>query len=406
MRRDGSAGAPLRIALAEFGSRGGLLHYSAQMADALARRGHEVTLVVPRGHELEVALEAATVAPVLASFDMARPRAMGRIARLVQRAARAAAFARAWRDLDRYAVRERPQILQLGDLRYALDAVAVQAISRRRSRPLLVDVCHNVVPLQTGAADQLFRRDRVSDRTLRGAYRRLDLVLVHGEESRRQFAAHWGVPTPVEIIPHGDEGIFGDPLEPTAGVPTVLFFGTWSRYKGLGLLLDAFSAVTRHLPEARLEIVGYPTRDAAEAEIRAAAAHLGPAVRIDPRYVSLEEAREAFRRATVVALPYRAGFRSGVASIAFTLARPVVATRVGDTPADIEAAGAGLVVPPDEPAAFAAALERLLRNPAEAAEMGRRGRRWTESEASWEVVAERLETAYGRHLRGDSVRPA
>jgi glycosyltransferase involved in cell wall biosynthesis len=115
--------------------------------------------------------------------------------------------------------------------------------------------------------------------------------------------------------------------------------------------------------------------------------------------VPIDEAREAFGRATVVALPYLAGFRSGVASIAFSLGRPVVTTRVGDTPADVQASGGGLVVPSRDPRALAAALLRLLRDRDQAAVMGRRGYEWVMAESSWDVVAERLEAAYLEALR-------
>jgi colanic acid biosynthesis glycosyl transferase WcaI len=73
--------------------------------------------------------------------------------------------------------------------------------------------------------------------------------------------------------------------------------------------------------------------------------------------------------------------------------RPVVAsvdagTEVART---IEAAGAGLSVPPGEPEAFTKAIRRLLDAPAEAAAMGASGRRFVEGWASPAAVAEAYE---------------
>lgn len=59
--------------------------------------------------------------------------------------------------------------------------------------------------------------------------------------------------------------------------------------------------------------------------------------------------------------------------------RPVVATRVGGIPDLVEDGITGLLVPPNDPAALAAALQKLLDVPALAEEMGRAAReRWEE----------------------------
>lgn len=77
--------------------------------------------------------------------------------------------------------------------------------------------------------------------------------------------------------------------------------------------------------------------------------------------------------------------------------RPVLAavdegTEVART---VEAAGAGVAVPPDDPAAFVAGLERLLADPAEARAMGARGRTFVEGWASPAAVAARYEALFG-----------
>jgi glycosyltransferase involved in cell wall biosynthesis len=53
---------------------------------------------------------------------------------------------------------------------------------------------------------------------------------------------------------------------------------------------------------------------------------------------------------------------------------PVVTTGVSGIPELVRDGENGLLVPPDDPAALAAALARLHRDPALAAELGRRGR--------------------------------
>jgi glycosyltransferase involved in cell wall biosynthesis len=60
----------------------------------------------------------------------------------------------------------------------------------------------------------------------------------------------------------------------------------------------------------------------------------------------------------------------------------------------VESAGAGLAVPPDDPDAFCAALDQLLDDPERAREMGARGRRFVETWASPDAVAERYEALF------------
>lgn len=99
-------------------------------------------------------------------------------------------------------------------------------------------------------------------------------------------------------------------------------------------------------------------------------------------------------------VPLRSGLaRSSVPSKLYTIlaaGRPVVAsvdagTEVART---VEAAGAGLAVPPDDPEAFTKAIERLVRAPDEAEAMGAAGRRFVEGWASPGAVAESYERLF------------
>ncbi|HLN65169.1 MAG TPA: glycosyltransferase family 4 protein [Symbiobacteriaceae bacterium] len=60
---------------------------------------------------------------------------------------------------------------------------------------------------------------------------------------------------------------------------------------------------------------------------------------------------------------------------AMAAGRPVVATRVGGVPEVVVDGETGLLVPPEDPGALAAAIRRLLRDPALAQRMGQAGRR-------------------------------
>jgi glycosyltransferase involved in cell wall biosynthesis len=75
-------------------------------------------------------------------------------------------------------------------------------------------------------------------------------------------------------------------------------------------------------------------------------------------------------------------------------ARPVVATRVGGIPDLIDDGEQGLVVEPQDPAAFAAAVAQMLRDPERARQMGERGRERRRREFDIDVMVRRLEALY------------
>jgi glycosyltransferase involved in cell wall biosynthesis len=69
---------------------------------------------------------------------------------------------------------------------------------------------------------------------------------------------------------------------------------------------------------------------------------------------------------------------------------PVVASDFPLWRAIVDESGCGLLVDPRDPRAIAGAIEWLLRNPAEAAAMGERGRRAVVERYNWDVEAQRL----------------
>jgi len=70
--------------------------------------------------------------------------------------------------------------------------------------------------------------------------------------------------------------------------------------------------------------------------------------------------------------------------------KPVVLSAAGESARILEASGAGVVVAPESPVELASAIRWLAEHPAEAAEMGRRGRQFAAGRMR-SVQAERLE---------------
>jgi alpha-maltose-1-phosphate synthase len=73
----------------------------------------------------------------------------------------------------------------------------------------------------------------------------------------------------------------------------------------------------------------------------------------------------------------------------------VVGSRVGGIPEVVADGVTGLLVPPDDPASLAIALNELLRDPDRAVAMGQAGRERAVKEFSWETVAAQTVALYG-----------
>ncbi|MCS6911196.1 MAG: glycosyltransferase family 4 protein, partial [Anaerolineales bacterium] len=103
--------------------------------------------------------------------------------------------------------------------------------------------------------------------------------------------------------------------------------------------------------------------------------------------------RGVVRRSRFVVLPLQPGtqWAAGCTSvqIAQAMGKAVIATRLPGLEDYVAHGETGLLVPAKDPAALAAAIDRLWRNPAEAEQMGARGRQRMVAEFSLDQWLER-----------------
>ena len=107
----------------------------------------------------------------------------------------------------------------------------------------------------------------------------------------------------------------------------------------------------------------------------------------------------AFREARLTVLPSEYEAFGLVLLESLGQGTPVVATRVGGIPEVVEDGRSGLLVPPSDPGALAAAIERLWSDRALAQGLGRRGREEVVPRFSWDVLAGRLDALYREIVR-------
>ncbi|MCC7084103.1 MAG: glycosyltransferase family 4 protein [Pirellulales bacterium] len=106
-----------------------------------------------------------------------------------------------------------------------------------------------------------------------------------------------------------------------------------------------------------------------------------------------------FQRASVVVLPYIEATQSGVIPLAYSFAKPVVATRVGALADSVDDDRTGRLVPPADSGALASAVIALLKNADKRRTMGAAGREKLEQEWSPDAVAGHAIDVYRRAIR-------
>lgn len=379
------------IAFAEFSPSGGLFQFTAQLGEALAQQhGHDVHLFTGPRPELAAKHPSFTIHAVLPTWHQDTT-VRSTLVRKVRRAVRAIQLVLAWLLLITRLRRLKPDVVLWSAWQFSVDALGVLLTSRLLPQTTLGLISHEPQSLRRADTTRL-HHGPLLDRLLPAAWRRMSVVFVLGEQARLRVLENWQPSGPVIVIPHGDERALRDGQEvlPVADTgPVVLFFGTWTAYKGINILLESLPEVRRRVPDARVVLAG----GVVGVDLRALLGRVSELGGVDarPGYVPLEEIPALFSEARVVVTPYLRASQSGVVHLAYTYERPVVATTVGDIPSVVRDGETGLLVPPGDPTALAEALASLLSDPARAQQLGQAGGRWLAAEASWERVAEQVE---------------
>jgi glycosyltransferase involved in cell wall biosynthesis len=158
--------------------------------------------------------------------------------------------------------------------------------------------------------------------------------------------------------------------------------------------VDDLIAALARLPERTTLLVAGEGRQRAALVRQALAAGLGERV----RFLGAVPNRELPRYYALADLVVGASYASETFGMALCeamgCARPVVATRFGGFPEVVEEGVTGLLAPPRDPPALAAASGALLADPPRRAAMGAAGRERALRLFTWPAVADRVEAAY------------
>lgn len=241
-------------------------------------------------------------------------------------------------------------------------------------------------------------------RAQRYACRLADCVLVNAEAIRNWLVENGYDPASITVIGNGIDITRFRPAEAPGetdvhrefgfppGAPLVVLVARLEESKGTADLIDAMAMVAARRPDVRALLVGGGT-PAATAALTDRVRQLGVGAMVAFAGHRLDVPR-LLRAATMSVLPSRSEGLPNVVLEAMAVGVPVIATAVGGVPEVVVDGVTGLLVPAADPSVLAAAIERLLAEPALAARLGAAGRQLVVERFSMERMVRATEQLY------------
>lgn len=312
---------------------GGLEHVSTTLAAALAPLVERVVVCTAGGPAYEGRLREAGIETLQVSRP--NPPTLRRIART------------AW-ELAPVLRRERPHVVHAHNPAAALAAALARRLARARG-VALVATYHGVAPARLRLARRVFAAG--TDVVVGIGPAATAALREAGLAAERSATVFNAVEVVATRAPDAVRAEFG-----LGSAELVVAVGRYVPEKNHALLLDALALLAPRRPSLRALVVGFGRL---EADLRARISELGL-----EDVVTLTGAREDavdLAGAADVFVLSSAQEALGLALIeAMTLERPVVATRVGGIVDLVDDGRTGILVPPGDAQALAAAIERLL----------------------------------------------
>jgi glycosyltransferase involved in cell wall biosynthesis len=237
----------------------------------------------------------------------------------------------------------------------------------------------------------LFMQQRVAPR--------LDKIVTVSEASRAEIQKCFGIPEKdVAVVYNGTDAELFHPHPGVRKEADLIFVGrTEDRKKGIGTLLEALSLLPAHVTlkivDGRIPPDGLVPRLVRRFGLEAR-------VTFQPRFLEIADLVREYSTGRVAVVPsFFEGF-GFPASEAMACGLPVIANAAGALPEVVGSDGsAGVIVPPRNPPALAAAIAEVLADPARGERMGRAARERVLRLFRWERAAAELVDVFEEVLR-------
>ncbi|MBC7523095.1 MAG: glycosyltransferase family 4 protein [Flavobacterium sp.] len=190
----------------------------------------------------------------------------------------------------------------------------------------------------------------------------------------------------IAVIPHASFGYYKKQNTDSSKFlkNSILFIGRIEKYKGIGLLLDAFTIVKKELPNLKLVIAGQGDLNPYQKQIAENQQNL----QIINQWLTEDIISDLILKCDFVVLPYIDASQSGIIPLAYGCEKTVVATNVGALAEQVPE-HVGILVEPDSED-IASAILKLYKSDNLIFELGKNALKYSETELSWEKSAHLL----------------
>ncbi|WP_395022153.1 glycosyltransferase family 4 protein [Dongia sp.] len=203
----------------------------------------------------------------------------------------------------------------------------------------------------------------------------------------RNFVAETFHLTEARILVLPNASAARPPRAPEAVPPEILFLGRLGERKGVPVLIKALGLLAQTGLDWRAVIAG----DGDAAPYRAEVERLGLSARVGfPGWLGEAEAHAHLARAALLVLPSEAEGLPMAVVEAFAWGLPVISTPVGSTPDILNDGVEGLMIPVGDAEALAAALQRLIADPALRRQLGSNARSFFAQNLDFSPYMEKL----------------
>ncbi|MCU1458131.1 MAG: hypothetical protein JWL73_2223 [Actinomycetia bacterium] len=255
-----------------------------------------------------------------------------------------------------------------------------------------------VVTLQgelTMDAGRVYETSTVLPKLLRRLLLEADAVTACSRHTLEEAEAFTGVELGRRgsVIPNGvNLAEIRDAVPAVRERPYVLAIGRHVRQKGFDVLIDAWPDVLAAVPDLVDLVIAGDGPEHGGLLAQAWSVGLGDSI-VFPGRCDRATAVSLFAGCSAFVLPSRHEPFGIVNLEAMAAGKPVVATDVGGVPDVVDSGVTGLLVPPEDPGAVAAAVTQVLTKPDLADALGAAGKARSDA-FSWSKVADRYATLY------------
>ena len=254
--------------------------------------------------------------------------------------------------------KERPDILLI---RFWLPFMGpcfgtIARIARSNRHTTIICIFDNVIPHEKRPGDKALTKYFTN--SIDGAIVMSQTVLRDLKFFRKEI--------PVKLSPHPLFDNYGKPVTRSEALSWLnldpdysylLFFGFIRAYKGLDILIEAFSDERLRNRKLKLIIAGEFYEDDTPYRALIKKHHLGNDIIFSDHFIPDSEVTYFFSGADIVVQPYKTATQSGVTQIAFHFEKPMLVTDVGGLREIVADGKCGYVVKPESEAITAALID-------------------------------------------------